>query len=492
MRWTGNGVIDKKECVIFYSCHPNKHQFGTGFIVRKEVKHLILNFNPINERISVLRIKGKFFNCSLINVHAPTEMKPDEEKDTFYALLERAFDSCPSNDIKMVLGDLNAQVGKEEIYYPTIGKYSLYDSSNDNGQRLIEFATSRGMVIGGTFYCHKAIHKGTWKMPDGNVVNQIDHMVIDKRHKKCLLDIRNRRGANIDSDHFLVIAKIRQKISNCKKIRSTKSQNKEKYNVESLKNDEIVANYKQRMKQEIEKMGLKADGTSDETRIDDGWKTIREIITTTAEETIGTTCRPKRNDWFDDECRIVTEEKNKVYLKMLQRGSTRSLTEQYRNKRREEKYIHRKKKRKFENDRLLEIELCREHKETKTFYKFVNNERKSFKPRTNLCRDPRGNILTSKDEILNRWSNHFSSLLNGNNTNVVNQGILMGNINGNNTSSSDVNNRLETDNDLPTMEEINESIKQLKNNKAPGDDGIQAELLKHTTDELRHNLCKLI
>ncbi|KAJ4440330.1 hypothetical protein ANN_08469 [Periplaneta americana] len=63
---------------------------------------------------------------------------------------------------------------------------------------------------------------------------------------------------------------------------------------------------------------------------------------------------------------------------------------------------------------------------------------------------------------------------------------------GNNTSSSDVNNRLETDNDLPTMEEINESIKQLKNNKAPGGDGIQAELLKHTTDELRHNLCKLI
>ncbi|KAJ4437536.1 hypothetical protein ANN_17681 [Periplaneta americana] len=195
MRWMGNGVIDKKECVIFYSCHPNKHQFGTGFIVRKEVKHLILNFNPINERISVLRIKGKFFNCSLINVHAPTEMKPNEEKDTFYALLERAFDSCPSSDIKMVLGDLNAQVGKEEIYYPTIGKYSLHDSSNDNGQRLIEFATSRGMVIGGTFYCHKAIHKGTWKMPDGNVVNQIDHMVIDKRHKKCLLDIRNRRGA---------------------------------------------------------------------------------------------------------------------------------------------------------------------------------------------------------------------------------------------------------------------------------------------------------
>jgi hypothetical protein len=42
-------------------------------------------------------------------------------------------------------------------------------------------------------------------------------------------------------------------------------------------------------------------------------------------------------DWFDDECKVVTREKNKVYARMLQRSSTRGLTEEYRNKRREEK-----------------------------------------------------------------------------------------------------------------------------------------------------------
>jgi hypothetical protein len=42
-------------------------------------------------------------------------------------------------------------------------------------------------------------------------------------------------------------------------------------------------------------------------------------------------------DWYDDECEVVTREKNEVYARMLQRRSTRELTEEYRNKRREEK-----------------------------------------------------------------------------------------------------------------------------------------------------------
>jgi hypothetical protein len=42
-------------------------------------------------------------------------------------------------------------------------------------------------------------------------------------------------------------------------------------------------------------------------------------------------------DWFDDECEVVTREKNEVYAQMLKRSSTRGLTEEYRNKRREEK-----------------------------------------------------------------------------------------------------------------------------------------------------------
>ena len=44
MKWTGNVVIVKKECMIFYSCDPKKHQYGTGFVVRRKVEHLVIDF----------------------------------------------------------------------------------------------------------------------------------------------------------------------------------------------------------------------------------------------------------------------------------------------------------------------------------------------------------------------------------------------------------------------------------------------------------------
>jgi hypothetical protein len=102
----------------------------------------VTGFLPVNERISCLYVRGKFFNCSIINVHAPTEEKPEDEKETFYEGLEKTYDKCPRGDIKIGFGDMNAQIGKEDIYLPTIGKSSLHSQSNDNGQRLINFAAS--------------------------------------------------------------------------------------------------------------------------------------------------------------------------------------------------------------------------------------------------------------------------------------------------------------------------------------------------------------
>lgn len=102
----------------------------------------IIGFMPINERLCILRVKGKFFNMSLINIHAPTEDKVDEDKELFYEELENAYDSCRANDIKIVIGDINAKIGKEEIYQEYIGRFSLHEETNDNGCRVINFAAA--------------------------------------------------------------------------------------------------------------------------------------------------------------------------------------------------------------------------------------------------------------------------------------------------------------------------------------------------------------
>jgi hypothetical protein len=57
----------------------------------------------------------------------------DHIRDRFYEELEHAFDKFPVYHMKILLGDFNAKVGKEEIFKPTIWNESLNEISNCNG-----------------------------------------------------------------------------------------------------------------------------------------------------------------------------------------------------------------------------------------------------------------------------------------------------------------------------------------------------------------------
>jgi len=62
-----------------------------------------------------LRLKAKWFSCTLINVHAPTNKKTEEIKEECYNLFEQNINQIARSDIKIILGDINAKVGKESI-----------------------------------------------------------------------------------------------------------------------------------------------------------------------------------------------------------------------------------------------------------------------------------------------------------------------------------------------------------------------------------------
>jgi hypothetical protein len=101
-------------------------------------------------------------------VQAPCEYTSDDIKDSFYEELGRVFDQLPRYDMKFLLGDFNAKVGREDIFKLTIGNESSHEISNDNGVRVVNFVTSKNLVVKSTMFPHCSIHKYTWTSPDGN------------------------------------------------------------------------------------------------------------------------------------------------------------------------------------------------------------------------------------------------------------------------------------------------------------------------------------
>jgi hypothetical protein len=76
-----------------------------------------------------------------------------------------------------LLGDFNAEVGKEDIFKPTIGNKSLHEMSDDNGLRVLNFATSKNLTVKRTMLACHNIHKSSWTFPDGKSHSQIGHIL---------------------------------------------------------------------------------------------------------------------------------------------------------------------------------------------------------------------------------------------------------------------------------------------------------------------------
>ena len=114
-------------------------------------------------------------------MHAPSEDKCGDSKDSFYEELEQVFHHFRRYHMKILLGDFNAKVGREDIFKPTIGNEILHQDSNDNGVRIVHFATSKNLVVKSPMFPHRNIHKCTWTSPDGHTHNQIHHILIDRR-----------------------------------------------------------------------------------------------------------------------------------------------------------------------------------------------------------------------------------------------------------------------------------------------------------------------
>lgn len=261
VRWPYEGKTSTKNYQIYYSGSNQGHfQKGVAVAVRNGIDSSVISFEAVNDRICTIRL-GKFKNMFIISFY--------EAKDLFYETLEEVCNNIPTYDVKILLGDANAKVGRETMWNTIAGKESLHLDSNNNGIRLLSLALSLDFKVVSTLFPRRDIHKVTWNSPTGLTNNQIDHVLIDNRQRSIITNVRSIRGAECGSDHNLVLVKIYQRLAIEKR---SKTKHHPRVEIEKLKHPLIARNFRRKIQDNLITMFEEPQ----ETGINQKWEYLRK------------------------------------------------------------------------------------------------------------------------------------------------------------------------------------------------------------------------
>ena len=211
--------------------------------------------------------------------------------------------------------------------------------------------------------------------------------------------------------------------------------------------------------------------------VDEQWKVIKETVMEVAKQTVGEKIGKRNEEWFDEECREVIKQKNTDRLQMLQK-KTRLASEKYKESRKKATKIIRNKKKVYIKKEIETIETLNNQNENRKFYQAVKKINNGFQSRLVICKDKNGNVIGNNENILNRWVEHFEEMLNGKDE----------------EQNIEVREYITVDQEIriPDELDVEMAIEKQRNNRAPGEDSLTAELFKYGGRKLIQTIHKLV
>ena len=449
--WSGRGSDERRES-------------GVGFAIQtKLVSKLSSLPKGVNDRMMMLKfpLPGKK-HATLISVYAPTMTNPEEAKEKFYQDLEELIDTVPKSDKLIVLGDFNARVGADHVSWEgVIGRHGI-GKCNSNGHLLLSMCAANDLLITNSVFRLPNRNKTTWMHPRSKHWHLIDYIMVRRVDRQDVRVTKAVCGADCWTDHRLLISKMNLNIQPPRRPQGIKAP--KRLNILKLKDSNTRQSLADALACKLEDI----DGEAND--VEESWTAFEQIVYSTASETLGTTPR-NHQDWFDENCegiQSLLDEKHRLHRAYSNDSKSAAKKDAFCRVRQ----VVQRKLREMQDAWLCqkadEIQAFADKHDMKNFYSALQAV---YGPVTSatapLLSSDGSRLITEKEKILDRWAEHFDSVLNR--PSSINDEAI------NRLPQVEINTSLA---DPPTVLETQKAIELLSNGKAPGSDSIPAEIYK--------------
>jgi len=452
VRWEGIGDFMSDEFRVIYS-GGERGKRGVAVILDKVYGERISKVIQCNDRLMLVRIKAEPVDIVLVQVYMPTTDAEDEEIEEMYEKIEELVKGEKATDQVIIMGDWNAVVG-EGREGKEIGEFGL-GKRNERGQELVDFCKRMKLIATNTWYRHEKRRRYTWKKPGDTGRYQLDYILVKQRYRNSVKNARAYPGADVYSDHNLVMAKIETRLKKIVRINR-----KKKWCMKDLENKK--GQFQRAVEKEIKRVNDYEVGG-----VDKEWCKLKEAITTGAKEVYGfQNTSAAKKPWITSEMLSKMDER-----RTWKNVETEHGRKEYSRLNNELRRTTDKAKDQWWNDKCDELEEYDKRGRSDLLYQEVNKltkARKKAGAKIAAINDKDGKLKTEMNEVKERWKEYIEELYDKDGKPVEGDFEL------------EEENMIESDQKGPDIlkEEISEAIKGMKNGKAAGIDDIPAEFLK--------------